>query len=276
MTEPEHVEFHERISRPILPGMLARGGIVLGAALLFAVGIVAVMGASPSPATPGTGATPAPAATGAPGTAPKDGDHGPRGFGGPAFGFGGFGFGRGDFGFGGITITAINGSNLSLKTQDGWTRTIAVTADTAITRAGKSIAAGDLKVGDEIGLRQDRQTDGSYTISAINVVLPSITGTVTKIDGSTITVQRRDGTTATIHVSGNTTYKIAGVDTPALSDIKVNDIVIATGTQRADSSLDAEALVAGGPGRGDWFGGRGFPHPDKVPNASAAPSTTPG
>ena len=63
---------------------------------------------------------------------------GPRGFGGP--GFGGPGFGRGGFGFGGITITAIDGSNLSLKTEDGWTRTIAVTSDTAVTRAGKTIA----------------------------------------------------------------------------------------------------------------------------------------
>ena len=276
MTEPEHVEFHERISRPILPSRLARGGIVLGAALLFVVGVVAVMGASPSPSSPSTGATPAPAASGDPGVGPMNGDQGMRGFGGPAFGFGGLGFGRGDFGFGGITITAINGSNLTLKTEDGWTRTIAVTTNTTITRAGKTIAAGDLKVGDQVGFRQDRQTDGTFTITAINVVLPSISGTVTKIDGSTITVERRDGTTATIHVSGDTTYKIAGDDTPALSDIKVNDIVIASGTQRADGSLDAEALVAGGPGRGDWFGGRGFPHGDKGPNASAAPSTTPG
>ena len=48
-------------------------------------------------------------------------------------GFGGPGFGRGGFGFGGITITAISGSNLSLKTEDGWTRTIAVESDTTIT-----------------------------------------------------------------------------------------------------------------------------------------------
>lgn len=277
MTEPEHVEFHEHISRPILPGRVARSGIVLGAALLFVVGVVAVMGASPSPASPGTGATPAPAASGDPGAGPMDGDHGLRGFGGP--GFGGFGFGRGDFGFGGITITAINGSNLSLKTADGWTRTIAVTADTALTRAGKTIAAGDLKVGDQVGFRQDRQTDGSYTITAINVVLPGIGGKVTKVDGSTITVEQRDGTSATIHVSADTTYRIAGDDTPALSDIKVEDIVIASGTQRADGSLDAETVAAGGPGRGEWFGGRGFPHGDQGPdgpNASPVPSTTPG
>ena len=273
MTEPGQVEFHERIERPIGPGRLARSGIVLGAAVLFVVGAVAAMGASPSPAPSTTGASPAPAASGDPGTAPKDGDRGLRGLGGP--GFGGPGFGRGGFGLGGITITAISGSNLSLKTEDGWTRTIAVTSETTITRAGKTITLGDLKIGDQIGFRQDRQTDGTYTITAINVILPSITGTVTKVDGSTITVQRRDGTTATIHVDGDTTYRIAGDDTPALSDIKVDDVIIASGTQRSDGSLDAEAVTAGGPGRGDWFGGRG-PHGDKIPNASPAPSTTPG
>ncbi len=98
---------------------------------------------------------------------------------------------------------------------------------------------------------------------------------MTKVDGSTITVERRDGTTATIHVDADTTYRIAGDDTPALSDIKVGDVIIASGTQRTDGSLDAEAVAAGGPGRGDWFGGHG-PHGDKTPNASPAPSTTPG
>ena len=177
--------------------------------------------------------------------------------------FGGLGFGRGGFGFGEVTITAINGSNLSLKTEDGWTRTIAVTADTTITRAGKTIAVADLKVGDQIAFRQDRQTDGTYTITAINVVLPSIGGTVTKIDGSTITVERRDGTTETIHVDADTTYRIAGDDTPALSDIKVGDIIIASGTLRDDGSLDAEAVGAGGPGRGEWFGGHGPRRPTR-------------
>ena len=201
MTEPEQVEFHERIERPIGPSRLTRIGIVLGAAVLFVVGAVAAMGASPSPAPSTTGASPAPAASGDPSAAPKDGDHGPRGFGAR---FGGPGFGRGGFGFGGITITGISGSNLSLKTEDGWTRTIAVESDTTITRAGKTIAVGDLKVGDQIVFRQERQDDGTFKVTAINVILPSIAGTVTKVDGSTITVQRRDGTTATIHVDADT------------------------------------------------------------------------
>ena len=182
MTEPDQIEFTERIRRPILSGGVARAGMVLGAALLFVVGVMSAMGASPSPST---GADPSAGASGAPadpnGTRPN-GDH-KFGFG-PGFGglgsFGGRGFG---IGFGGVTITAINGSNLSLKTDDGWTRTITVTSDTTITRAGTTIAVSDLKVGDEIALPQDRQDDGTYTVTEIRVVLPSVAGQVTAVDG---------------------------------------------------------------------------------------------
>ena len=37
-------------------------------------------------------------------------------------------------GFRGVTITSINGSDISLKTDDGWTRTIKVGPTTTITQ----------------------------------------------------------------------------------------------------------------------------------------------
>jgi hypothetical protein len=268
MTEPNEIEFRERVRRPFLAGTAARSGIILGSALLFVVGAVAVMGASPTPSAP-TGADPsaAPAASGAPR------DHN----GGPGFGFGGFGFGRGGpgFGFGEITITAINGSDLTLKTADGWTRTITVTADTTITRAGATIPVTDLKVGDEIRFAQTRNADGTYTVTKIQLVIPSVAGEVTAVDGSTITVKRFDGTTETIHVDSSTTYTVAGVTTPTLADIKVGAFIVAQGTQRTDGSLDAEAVHGGlekGFGRHD---GRGPDDPDTAA-PSAAPSGTPG
>jgi hypothetical protein len=271
MTEPNEIEFRERVRRPFLSGTTARSGILLGSALLFVVGALAVMGASPSPSTP-TGADPSAGASTAPAAsgAPRDHD------GGPGFGFGGFGFGRGGFGFGDITITAIDGSDLALKTADGWTRTITVTSDTTITRAGTAITLADLKVGDEIRFAQTRNADGTYTVTKIQLVLPSVAGQVTAIDGSTITVKRFDGTTQVVHVDSSTTYTVAGVTNPTLADIKVDAFIIATGTQRADGSLDAEAVHSGfdkGFGHRDGHGG-----PDDPNKAapSAAPSGTPG
>jgi hypothetical protein len=271
--EPNEVEFHEKVQTPIGRTRAARAGIVAAAAFLFVVGAVAAMGASPSPstgadpaATTAPGSTTAPDSTAAPDTTKPDGDR--HGFG--AFGRGAFG-GFGRFGFRDITITAINGSDLSLKTDDGWTRTITVTGTTTITKGGATITVDDLAVGDQIVFAQDRATDGTYTVTAIHVVLPSVVGQVTAIDGNTITVTQPGGTTATIHVDGSTTYQVNGA-AGALSDVKVGAFIAAEGTQRTDGSLDAAAVRTGDRGvKGPGFpGGR---HGTLDPNASPAPSS---
>ena len=203
----------------------------------------------------------------APNTTKPDGDH--RGFGG--FGRGGFG-GFGRFGFRDITITAINGSDLSLKTDDGWTRTITVTSTTTITKGGATITVDDLAVGDQIVFAQDRAADGTYTVTAIKVVLPTVVGEVTAIDGNTITVTQPGGTTATIHVDGDTTYQVNGA-AGALSDVKVGSFIAAEGTQRTDGSLDAAAVANGRP-RHQGPGLPGRPARGRQdPNASPAPSS---
>ena len=273
-TETNEVEFHEKVETPIGRTRAARVGIVAGAAFLFVVGAVAAMGASPAPST-GTDPAANPAASAAPGSSTAPGATKPEsdrhGFGGPG-GFGLGGFGR--FGARDITITAINGSDLSLKTDDDWTRTISVTSTTTITKGGATIAVSDLAVGDQIAFAQDRATDGTYTVTAIRVILPTTAGQVTAINGNTITVTQPGGTTATIHVDGDTKYQVNGA-AGALSDIKVGSFIVAEGTQRTDGSLDAAAIHAGDRGiKGPGFpGGRHLPD-GQDPDASPAPSST--
>ena len=189
---------------------------------------------------------------------------------------GGPGFRDGHVGMGGITVTAINGNNLSLKTADGWTRTITVDSGTTYSKSGATIALSDLKVGDEIGFRQTRETNGSWTIDSIAVILPHAGGTVSKIDGSTITVTAPDGTTSTITVNASTTYDVNGA-TAKLADVKVGMFLVAEGTKNADGSLTATKVRAGtASNRGDR-GGHGWFGPDNdgaTPNATAAPSAT--
>ena len=157
------------------------------------------------------------------------------------------------FGFGEITITAINGSNLSLRTADGWTRTITVTSATTYTKAGETIALADLDVGDQVHFRQTLEDDGTYTIDAVVVVLPHVGGEVTAVSGSTITVAKRDGTSVTIKVTADTTYQVGDGDSAALSDIAVGAFVIAEGTENSDGSLTAARVVSRPDGpRGHW------------------------
>ena len=192
---------------------------------------------------------------------------------------GGPGFRGGHLGMGGITITAINGNSISLTTADGWTRTITVDSGTTYSKSGATIALGDLKVGDEIGFRQTHETNGSWTIDSIVVILPHAGGEVTRVSGSTITATAPDGTTATITVNAQTTYDVNGA-TAKLADVKVGMFLVAEGTRNADGSLTATKVRAadrstfrGDRGGHGWF--RFGPGDDgTTPNASAAPSAT--
>ncbi|MBI3750009.1 MAG: hypothetical protein HY262_14370 [Chloroflexi bacterium] len=287
MTEPDQVEFHELVGAPDgrqpagspSPSVPVRIGIVAGSAILFVIGAVAAMGASPAPsgaaASPDAGTT-TPANPVAPGLSfdgmmPKVGI-----MGGPGTDL------RGGFrlGFRDITITAIDGSNLSLKTDDGWTRTIAVGSSTTITKGGQTIALGDLAIGDKVVFGETKASDGSYTIDQIRVVLPVVGGQVTAVGTDSITVDQKGGGSATIHVSSSTTYDVNGTTGAKLSDVTVGSFVVAEGTQRSDGSLDASAVHAGTPGEHGRGGGmgpmfRGGPWDNDQDHSQAAPSATP-
>ena len=308
-----------------------RAALIGGGALALAIGAVATsMAASPAPSgTPTTnGTVPAPFLAADPSLIEEgiDLDHGR---------FGGKGFRE-------ITISAISGSNVTLKTDDGWTRTIAVTDAVDLTKGGQDIAVSDLKVGDQVRFRQNRNDDGTYTVNALAVVVPSVRGTVSDVsssgfkvtgrggavwtitvNGSTeyqfgtgsgsladvtngttvvvqgtstgdnaltaltvrvkpdravgtvtsktadsITITKRDGSTVTVHVDGDTTYRVAGVENAGLGDVAVDMVIGVSGRERADGSIDADA-VAAGKGRGFLRGGGrgGFDGPAVEPGS---------
>ena len=73
-------------------------------------------------------------------------------------------------------VTAVSGSSVSLATDDGWTRTITVTGTTKITKGGAAATLADIAVGDTIRFGQTRNADGTYTITAIEIVRPRSPG----------------------------------------------------------------------------------------------------
>jgi uncharacterized protein DUF5666 len=198
-----------------------------------------------------------------------------RGFGGMLGdlpdGFAGFAGPHAGFGAGNITITAINGSSVSLETVDGWTRTITVTDATELSKDGDEIALGDLEVGDKVRFRQSVDDNGTWTVTAIAVVSPSVVGQVTAVDGDSITLSQRDGSAVTVHVDSATTFTVGGETGKSVSDIEVGMVVVASGDEKDDGSLNATRVRAGtiwdgmGPGRGHM----------KQFAPGAAPSTAP-
>ena len=218
-----------------------RIGAILALFLLGAVPVVVAFAASPDPsasdsaspagteapaATTAPAAPVAPNATKAPSTQTDKTGKGVRGFG----------------GFGSITITDINGSSLSLKTDDGWTRTITVTADTKITKAGQAMSLSDLAVGDHIRFSQKKNADGSYTVTAIAIPVAQIGGEVTAVSGNTVTIKRRNGETQAVTVTSSTKYKVGNADGDK-SDVKVGAKVQVAGDASGTSFTALTVLV---------------------------------
>ncbi len=272
MAEPEPI-FSKRFAHPDRRKVAA----VAGACLAVIVSAAVAMGASPTPPS-GAGASAAPGASAKPhaeGSARPDrgvfkfklkGGAVPFAFGGPALGIG--------LGRGGVEITAIDGSSVALKTVDGWTRTIEVTSSTQISKGGDTIALSDLAVGDTIRFRQKRDADGSFSVTRIDVVLPTVAGTVTAKTGSTITLKQRDGTSVTVHVDASTKFRVQGVTGAAsLSNVTVGMGLIANGEKNADGSLNADQVLAGSAKKLRDGAKPGNPHnnSDASPEGSAAP-----
>ena len=141
---------------------------------------------------------------------------------------------------GAITITKVDGTKLSLETADGWTRTIDA-AGVEVTRGGATIAVGDLAVGDEIVLRQKRQADGSFKVTAITVILPKVVGLVSDVAASGFTLTTRDGTKVAVKLTSSTTYRL-GKEKADKSVVVDGMQAVATGTKAADGSLTATAI----------------------------------
>jgi len=266
---------------------LARIGLVgAAAAALVAVGILAA-GAGAAPA--GTLAAADGAASGLV-NAVQAGAGLPDSPGGPGNGqmdaMGRMGGRRGGMGgpggMGGITITAISGSNVSLATVDGWTRTITVDSGTTFEENGTAVGLTDLKVGDEVRFRENRETTGKFTIDAIAVIPPHVGGTVSALSDTSITITARDGSSITITINAATTYDVNGA-TGTLAGLKTGMVLMASGTKDADGILTAtevRAIDPGqfgpghfGPGHDGFHGGDVDPNGGSMPGDPSTPAT---
>ena len=202
-----------------------RVGLVAGGALaLVAVAAATSMAASPPPSTSPS--------TNGPSVGTPNGQRDTNAFG----RFGGGRFGQGAFGD--ITIAGISGNDVTLATADGWRRTITVSSTVKLTRGGQTIAVGDLKVGDQVRFRQTRNADGTFTVTDLAVVVPTIRGQVSAVTSGGFKVTTRDGSVWTVTVNGSTTYRL-GTGDGSLSDVKDGSTVVVAGNKTADNALTA-------------------------------------
>ncbi len=148
---------------------------------------------------------------------------------------------RGGAGQVAITISKIDGTRLSLQTTDGWTRTIDASGAT-ITKGSQKIAVSDVKVGDQITFREARQTDGTYKITSIQVLVPTVSGTASSVASGSVTITQFDGSSRTLTLTGSTTYTQAGA-TVSRSSLVAGVRISAQGSVDSSGNFTATAVT---------------------------------
>ncbi len=262
--------FHGRIDRGnILKGAI---GLVAGIAIVASVAVVAGTAPTSDGSTAGASsqASSAPDSSGKPGPAARFGFPSIGGI----FGFGGGLPSLGGSPFGGVTIASINGDSIGLKTADGWSRTITLGSSVKVTEAGRTMSAGDLKVGQSVQLQEKRNSDGTFTVTGLAIVTPSVVGQVTAKTATTITIKRSDGTTQVIDVDSSTTFHIQGAATSNLAAVTIGMTISASGPQATGGPLHAFTVQGGTfqrpsrPSSGQHPGASGAPKPSAAPQGS--------
>ena len=202
--------------------------------------------------------------------------------------------GRGGVG-GGVsgTISAINGNTLTLTRGTVIVIQATLNSSTVYNKDGTTITLADLKVGQQVSVRTTTATDGTISVSAVDVVLSHANGTVSAIDSGSLTLTKSDNSTVKVTLSASTTYTDLG-KAITVADLKTGTRLEVGGTTNSDGSLSAEVVsvqhdriggsvtavngntltiqVAGRDGQGPMPGGpggRGAPAP------SGSSSTTP-
>ncbi len=196
-------------------------------------------------ASGGSGATTTPSASGQSGSSASGGTGAPapgdwRGPGRPMRG-----------GPGG-TVTAISGSTVTFTGPDGQSRSVTTDSSTVYRKDGTTVPASALAVGEHIAVRPVRPATGSSSSSTsssttpvaaeIDIMSPTIDGTVHSVSGSTLVIVDQQGFWRTVDVAADATVTRGG-QASSLSAVKVGDHVRAAGTIASDNTtLDATSV----------------------------------
>lgn len=187
-------------------------------------------------------------------------------------------------------ITAISGSNITVKTDDGQVYTIATSANTRFRKQRDLIQISGLRVGDMIAAIGDKNPK-ARTLGAVFVVVIDkqrfeemranfgktwTAGIVQSINGTNITIKRPDKVIQTISVDENTEFRRRREDI-VLPDIKPGDNISARGALNNGSFLATLVAVIppGGFRPHGQFGQPGAPSAPAHPQPGTAPAAPP-
>lgn len=150
------------------------------------------------------------------------------------------------------TVTAVSASSITVKALDGTETTFAIDSSTTFKKERSDATAADVAVGSRVMVIPS--SSSATTAGTIVVDLPHLAGTVTAVDGSTITISDQEGFWRTISTSGSTTYTTNG-SAGSAADVVVGKVVMAEGSVASDhTTLNASSVTVGLPAQGQAGG----------------------
>ncbi len=180
------------------------------------------------------------------------------------------------------TITAIAGSEFTIKTEDGTTYKVATGPNTHLVKDRQPIKASDVHVGDVIMTGGDVD-EKAHTVGAVFFAVLDAeqvqrmkqaqadfgktwtAGKITVINELTLTIDRPDKKSQTITVDENTSFR-KHRDSITLADIKVGDTVSARGALQNGNFVATVLSVVDPNRRGPGGGGQAGPdHENAAP-----------
>ncbi|HZZ38103.1 MAG TPA: DUF5666 domain-containing protein [Acidobacteriaceae bacterium] len=179
------------------------------------------------------------------------------------------------------TVTAVSGSNITIKDEQGQVYIVQTGPNTHFRKDREESKIADIHVGDTI-VAAGNLDDQAKTVGAVFVVVLTpeqaarvaqmraefgktwTAGKVTDIKNLTLTVERPDKVSQTVAVDENTTFRKGGRGTAediTFPDIKVGDMVTARGALQNNNFLAASIAVMPPrqPGQGRYGEGRRGP-----------------
>ncbi len=177
-------------------------------------------------------------------------------------------------------VTAISGSTISIKTDDGETYSVATGPNTRFRKQRDQIKITDIHVGDMVAAVGDKDPKAKTVGAAFIVVIDReqyekmradfgktwTAGVVQSIDGTNIVIKRPDNVVQTVAVDENTAFRRRREDI-TFPEIKVGDNITVRGALQNGAFL-ATAVNVGGPGR---LGGGGEYHSRQPSDAGTPP-----
>lgn len=148
-------------------------------------------------------------------------------------------------------VTAVEGQTLVITTREG-KKEVVTTSETYFHIPNVEEPGLDvIEVGCIIAALGRKDDDGTFTAQIVTVARARlrkirvrrnmIHGEVTAIEGTTLTVETRQGEKA-ILTDENTRFRIPGVESPSIENIKVGDRIIALGRRNEDGDFVAKVV----------------------------------